>query len=199
MSYIDYFFSSISASAYLASNRFEEIVQKHKATVVYKPFDAFSLFALTGGTPPAQGHPLRQDYRLQELQRQSKNKAPPITIKPQFFQTNVVPASYAIIAAHAGGSGNVTALVQGLLRACWSEEKDMVQEYVIKECLFQSGFDGEITDRELLKGAETYLVNLENAVTDGVFGSLFYFVNKGFRFWGHDKLYDFDTHLSGEL
>ena len=80
MSHIDYFFSPISPFAYLADNGLEEIVQKHKATVVYKPIDAIALFARTGGTPPAQRHPSRQEYRLQELQRQAKKKALPIII-----------------------------------------------------------------------------------------------------------------------
>ena len=69
-----------------------------------------------------------------------------ITIKWQFFPTNAEPASYAVIAAQADGSENFAALAQSLLRACWAEEKDIVHDYVIKECLSQSGFDGEISD-----------------------------------------------------
>ena len=62
--------------------------------------------------------------------------------------------------------GNFAALVQSLLRACWAEEKDIVHDYVIKECLSQSGFDGEISDQEISLGAETFLVKLEEAVTN---------------------------------
>ena len=59
------------------------------------------------------------------------------------------------------GSGDVGALAQSLLRACWSEEKDIAQDDVIKECLNQAGFDPTLADSGLLSGAETYVANLE--------------------------------------
>ena len=59
-----------------------------------------------------------------------------------------------------------------------------MHDYVIKECLSQSEFDGEISDQEFSLGAETFLVNLEIAVTNGVFDSPFYVVDNEFRFWG---------------
>lgn len=197
MSHIDYFFSPISPFTYLANNRLEEILQKHNAAVIYKPIDAIALFARTGGTPPDQRHSSRQEYRLQELQRQSKKRRVPITLKPQFFPTNVAPASYAIIAAQTDGSGNIGALVQNILRACWAEEKDIAKDEVIRDCLVQAGFDPDLTDRGLLSSAETYLANLEEAVISGVFGSPFYVVDNDARFWGQDKLDDLDAHLSG--
>jgi 2-hydroxychromene-2-carboxylate isomerase len=199
MSHIDYFFSPISPFTYLAGRGLEKIVQKHSATVTYKPLDVIALFARTGGTPPPQRHPSRHEYRLQELQRQSKKQGLPITLKPQFFPTNAALASYAIIAAQAAGSGDVGGLAQNLLRACWSEEKDIAQDDVIKECLNQAGFDPALADSGLLSGAETYATNLEEAVTRGVFGSPFYIVDNETRFWGQDRLEDLDAYLAGEL
>ena len=70
------------------------------------------------------------------------------------------------------------------MRACWAEEKDIVHDYVIKECLSQSEFDGEISDQEFSLGAETFLVNLEMAVTNGIFDPPLYVVDNEFRFWG---------------
>ena len=73
--------------------------------------------------------------------------------------------------------------MKSLLRACSAEENDIVHYYVINECLFKSGFDGEISDQEFLLGAETFLVILDEAVTNGVFDSPFYVVDNEFRFW----------------
>ena len=101
MSHIDYFFSPISPFTYLADSGLEEIVREHEATVTYKSINVITLFSRTGGTPPAQRHPLRQEYQLQELQRQSKKQRLPITLKPKYFPTNATPSSYAIIAAQA--------------------------------------------------------------------------------------------------
>ena len=199
LSHIDYFFSPISPFTYLVGNRFEEIVEMRKATVTYKPIDAIALFSLTGGTPPAQRHPSRQEYRFQELQRQSKKKNMPITLKPQFFPTNAALSSYAIITAQADGSGDIGGLVRGVLRACWAEEKDVAEDDVIKDCLRQAGFDPALSDNGLLSGAETYAANLEEALKRGVFGSPFYIVDDGARFWGQDRLDDLDAHLADNL
>jgi 2-hydroxychromene-2-carboxylate isomerase len=199
MSHIDYFFSPISPFTYLAGSGLEETVWKHKATVTYKPIDVIALFSRTGGTPPAQRHPPRQEYRIQKLQRQSKKKNLPITLKPQFIPTNAAPSSYAIVAAQADGSGGVGGLVQWILRACWAKEKDIAQEEVIKDCLLQTGFDPALSDSGLMSGAEIYEANLEEAITCGVFGSPFYIVDDGARFWGQDRLDDLDTHLAGDF
>ena len=72
MSHIDYYFSTISPFSYLAGNRLEVIAAKHGASIAYKPMDVIALFARTGGVAPAERHPARQAYRLQELRRQSK-------------------------------------------------------------------------------------------------------------------------------
>jgi 2-hydroxychromene-2-carboxylate isomerase len=50
-----------------------------------------------------------------------------------------------------------------------------------------------------MSGAEIYEANLEEAITCGVFGSPFYIVDDGARFWGQDRLDDLDTHLAGDL
>jgi 2-hydroxychromene-2-carboxylate isomerase len=86
--------------------------------------------------------------------------------------------------------------VQGLLRACWAEEKDIAQDEVIRACLSEAGFDPALADSGLLMGAETYAANLEEAVEQGVFGAPFYITGDGERFWGQDRLDDLDTHLA---
>jgi 2-hydroxychromene-2-carboxylate isomerase len=86
MPHIDYFFSPISPFTYLADRGLEKIVQKHSTTVAYKLLDVIALFSRTGGTPPPQRHPSRQEYRLQELQRQSKKKSYQSHLSRSFFQ-----------------------------------------------------------------------------------------------------------------
>jgi len=69
MTHIDYFFATMSPFTYFAGNRLEEIAKSNGATVFYKPLDLMALFARTGGTPPAERHVSRQEYRMQELIR----------------------------------------------------------------------------------------------------------------------------------
>ncbi|GAW33256.1 2-hydroxychromene-2-carboxylate isomerase [Roseovarius sp. A-2] len=199
MAHIDYFFSTLSPFAYLAGAGLEEIAARHGANVTYKPLDIMALFARTGGAAPADRHPSRNAYRAQELPRQARKRGLPLNLKPAHWPTNPAPSSYAIIAAQNAGGGDVGALVQSVLRACWAEERDIAEDAVVRDCLQKSGFDPALADRGLLSGAETYAANLEEAVNAGVFGAPFYVVDSGQSFWGQDRLEDLDLHLAGKL
>ena len=133
------------------------------------------------------------------MPRQARKRGLPINLKPAHWPTNPAPSSYAIIAAQKAGGGDVGALVQGVLRACWAEERDIADDAVVRECLTRAGFDPALADSGLLTGAETYAANLEEAVEAGVFGAPFYVVDSGQMFWGQDRLDDLDLHLAGKL
>ena len=196
MATIDFYFSTLSPYTYLAGNRLEQLAAAHDAQITYKPFDIQALFPRTGGTAPKDRHPARQEYRLIEMERQAKKLDLPINLKPAHWPTNAAPSSYAIIAAQNAGGGDLGALVQSILRACWAEEKDIAEDAVIRECLTAAGFDASLADSGLLAGAETYGQNLEDAVSAGVFGAPFYVTGYGAKFWGQDRLDDLDRHLS---
>lgn len=199
MAHIDYFFSTLSPFTYIAGLKLEDIASRHGATITYKPIDIVALFGRTGGTPPKERHPSRQEYRLQELRRQAAKADVEINPQPMFWPTNPAPSSYAVIAAQAAGGGELGRLVYSFLRACWAEEKDIAQDDVVRECLEAAGFDPALADSGLLSGAETYAANTEEAVNRGVFGAPFYITDTDERFWGQDRLVDLDAHLSGKL
>ena len=195
---IEYFLNPVSPNVYLAGTRPAEIAAKHGAELTYRPVDLAGLFQRTGGTPLPERHESRKTYRLQEMRRQAAKRAMPITLQPAHFPTNAAPACYAIIAAQADGTGDLGALVFGLARACWAEEKDMAEDGVIRDCLEAAGFDPGLADRGLLAGAETFGRNLEDAVAKGVFGVPFFIVAEADeRFWGQDRLDDLDAYLAG--
>lgn len=191
---IDYYFATISPFTYLAGTRPAEVAARHGATLVYKPLDIMGLFARTGGTPPAQRHESRQDYRLIELRRTAAKLDMPINPKPAFWPANPAPSSYAIIAAAKDGSGDLAALVAGVTRACWAQDRDIAQDEVIADCLEAAGFDRGLVDSGMMEGAEIYARNLEQAVAAGVFGAPFFIAGEE-KFWGQDRIDDLDAHL----
>lgn len=197
MAHIDYYFATISPFTYLAGGRLEEVAAKHGATVTYKPLDIMALFARTGGTPPPQRHPNRQEYRLQDLRRSAAVAGMPLNIKPAHWPTNPAPSSYAIIGAQEAG-GDVGALAHAFTRAVWAEDRDIADDAVVRDILSANGFEPGLADSSLLIGAETYARNLEDAVNAGVFGAPFYVVGDE-RFWGQDRLSHLDLHLAGDL
>lgn len=198
MARIDYFFATLSPYCYLAGTRLEEMAARQGAEISYKPFDVVSAFARTGGTPPKDRHPSRQEYRAQELVRQARKLGMPFNLKPAHWPTNGAPAAYAFIAAQEAGGGDLGQLAHAISRAVWAEEKDIAEDAVIRECLAGAGFDPALADSGLLVGAETYARNLEEAVERGVFGAPFYIVGDE-RFWGQDRIADLELHLKGDL
>ena len=195
MADIDYFFATLSPFTYLAGTRLEQIAARHGATIIYKPMDIVALFGRTGGTPPKDRHPSRQEYRAQELVRQAEKLKMPFNLKPAHWPTNAAPSSYAIIAAQAAGGGDLGVLAHSFTRACWAEEKDIADDAVVRDCLSKAGFDPDLADSGMLAGAETYAANLEEAAARGVFGAPFYITSDDQRFWGQDRLDDLDMHL----
>lgn len=176
---LDYYFSTLSPFAYLAGTRLEEIARRHGAEITYKPLDIITLFQRTGGTPPKERHPSRQAYRAQELTRLARKTGLRLNPQPKYWPTNAAPSSYAIIAAQKARAGDMGALVHGVLRACWAEERDIAEDAVIRHCLEMAGFDPGLADSGLLGAAETYAANLEDAVEAGVFGAPFYVTGEG--------------------
>jgi len=199
MAHIDYYFSTFSPYSYLAGTRMEDVAQKHGATITYKPIDLVGLFGRTGGLPPGQRHISRQEIRLQEMRRQNKKLGMSLNMKPAHFPTNSAPSSYAVIAAQNVGGGNLAGLCHAFMRACWAEDKDIAQDDVIQACLSENGYDAGLATSGLLVGAETYVANMEEAVTNGVFGAPFYVVDGTEKFWGQDRIGDLDAYLSGDL
>lgn len=198
MTNIDYYFSTISPFTYLAGTRLEEVAKKHGATITYKPLDILAQFARTGGTSPKERHVSRQEYRAQEMRRQSAKTGLAMNMQPAFFPTNMAPCSYAIIAAQNTGGGDVGALVHSITAACWAQELDISDETVIRTCLSGAGFDPELVNSGMLQGAEIYARNLEDAVAAGAFGAPFYVTDSDERFWGQDRVDDLDWYLESK-
>lgn len=195
MSRIDFYFSTISPYAYLAVPRFRALAEARGLEVTFKPFDIIALFARSGGTPVGQRPPARQAYRLADIARQAKRAGLPVNPRPAHFPTNPAPSSYAIIAAQSAGGGDLFALVEAVLAACWAGERNIAEDAVVKEALAAAGFDPGLADTGLFTGAETYGRNLEEAVQAGVFGSPSFVTGDGAVFFGQDRLDDLADHL----
>ncbi|MEP3346895.1 MAG: 2-hydroxychromene-2-carboxylate isomerase [Litoreibacter sp.] len=198
MTQIDVYFSTLSPFTYLAGLRLEGVAAKHGATVNYKPMDIMGLFGRTGGTPPGQRHPNRQEWRLLDMERSAKKLGMPINLKPAHWPTNPAPSCYAIIAAQASGA-DVGELIHGFTTACWAEERDISSDEVVRDVLTAAGLDPALADKDMLGSAEQYTKNTDDAVAAGVFGAPTYITDTGARFWGQDKIEDLDLHLSGKL
>ena len=194
MAHIDYYTFPLSPFTYLAEKDLETIAAKHGASIHYKPFNLMHIFAETNTPGVPDRHPNIIAYRTQELQRISQRRNVAINLKPAHWPTNPLPACYAMIAAQETGSGDMAGLVQGLLRACWAEEKDISQDDVINACLTANGFTADLMNQETDKLAAIYAQNTTEALSSGVFGAPTYIVGEQI-FWGQDRLDYLDDYL----
>ena len=195
MANIDYYFMTLSPWCYVAGLRLEEVAAKHGAQITYKPVNLPKVFEATGGQMPKDRHPNRQRFRLDEMRRVSAKLGMPLNLKPAHWPTNGAPSCYAIIAAQEAGGGDLGGLTHALLRACWTEEKDIAEDSVIRAALEAHGFDAGLADTGMLQGAEVFERNTEEAIARGAFGAPTYMVDDEL-FWGQDRIEYLDDYLA---
>ncbi len=197
MAHIDYYFTVLSPFAYLAGDSMEKVAAKNGSTVSYKPVDIMKLFGEMGGTPPAQRHDSRKEYRLQELKRLSKLSGLPLNLAPAHWPTDQKPASAMIAAAEAAGA-DAGALTRAVMKAVWAEERQIADAETLDAIVAECGIDRAALEPHLAAATEGFDARTDEAMSKGVFGAPFYIVGDE-RFWGQDRVEHLDAHLSGKL
>jgi len=193
---VDYYLSLNSPYAYLGSGQLEEIARKHGAELRVKPVDFGTIFPNTGGLPLAKRAPARQAYRLVELRRWSDSRGLPLTLHPKYFPAPELAAACAVIAAGATG-GDPLRLAHAILRAVWSEERNIADAGTLDALCNETGHYGlNVMAKAYDPETRTaYRQLTEEALESGVFGAPTY-VYQGELFWGQDRLDFLDRKLA---
>lgn len=193
---IDYFFSLHSPWAYLGHEPFMAIVARHGLSVNYKPVFLGNVFDQTGGLPLARRHPVRQAYRMFELQRWREKRGRSFVLKPKHVPFNPSLADRFVIGAVTLGH-DPDAFLRLAFAAVWEKELNLAERETLVALAHEAGLDGSRLD-EIACSTSTeaiYTLNVENAVSQGVFGSPAYVVD-GEVFWGQDRLDLLDDMLT---
>ena len=193
---VDYYFSVASPWAYLGSERFSQIVQRHNAQVAVMPVELARVFAATGGATFQDRAPQRQAYRQLELARWSRRLDIPLTLKPRFYPVDRRPASCLLIAARQMGLPAL-ALSHRVLRAIWHEERDIADWDTLLQLGLEAGLDAKalVAAARRPAVAQQYEWDTEQAIAAQVFGAPAYLVD-GELFWGQDRLDFFEERLA---
>ncbi len=189
MKTIDYYLSPMSPWTYLGHARLVEIAGRHGATINVRPVDYGRIFPVSGGLPLSKRAPQRQAYRLAELARWRDHLGVALTVQPKFFPYESSLASRLIIAADSRGSGAALRLAGAILKACWSEERNMADEGELANVAREQGLE----PRGLMAAAKSdeararYDELTAEAIELQVFGAPTYVYNSEL-FWGQDRL-----------
>jgi len=194
---VECYYSLSSPWAYFAGPRIVEIARRHHAQVIVKPYDFQEVAPKTGGIPILTRPMPRQTYHALELQRWSKFLGMPLNAKPRFYPPvdNKTPG-HTVIAAQQLGYDYLR-LSHAILRAIWSEERNVALPETRKQIADENDMDGDTLIR-LEKSdpvVAEYRRNTDEVEQLGVFGAPTY-VFEGELFWGQDRLDFLDRALA---
>src|SRR6476661_855700 len=112
---VDYYFSFQSPWAYIGHKTFRDVADHHGLKVNHKPVVLVDLFSETGGLPLLRRHPVRQRYRMVELQRWRDKRGLKFHLQPANWPFNARLADGLIIATVEAGHDP-----DGLLRRAYA-------------------------------------------------------------------------------
>jgi 2-hydroxychromene-2-carboxylate isomerase len=191
-----YYYHALSSPwAYLGWPQFKTLIEMHDLDVVVRPT---RIVPDNGGVPLRSRPQPRQDYHAVELDRWRKRLDMPLVLKPKYYPTNNEFSVRMVIAADREGLPALE-LSHALLRALWSEEKDVTVPEVRIAVADGLGLDGKrlqaMEDEPEI--VQAWLDSHEEAKRRGVFGTPTW-IYKDVLYWGQDRLSFLDDALSAE-
>ena len=185
---VDYFLALSSPYTYLGHRRFEELAARLGLTVNYKPTNMGEVFPVSGGLPVKQRAPQRQAYRFMELKRWRAYQDVPLNLEPKHFPVPDAGAARMVIAAMEAGR-HPGALIGGILRAVWAEERNIADAETLSAIAAETGYDANLLAEQaaLPETENLYKTHTAEAIERGVFGVPTWGFD-GELFWGQDRL-----------
>src|SRR5690348_7395855 len=185
---VDYYFSFSSPWAYIGHKAFRGVVDAYGLKVNHKPVILVDLFSETGGLPLIKRHPVRQRYRMVELQRWRDKRGLNFHFRPKHVPLNARLADGVVIAAVEAGL-DPDPYLRRAFPAVWEQELDLADPDVVTRLADGAGLPGE---RLVARSAcddisAVYEQNRQEAIAADVFGSPVYVLD-GEVFWGQDRI-----------
>ena len=184
---VDYYFSFQSPWAYIGHGPFREVVSAYDLKVNLRPVVLVDLFSETGGLPLMRRHPVRQRYRMVELQRWRDKRGLKFHLQPSNWPFNARLADGVVIAA-VEAELDPDKYMRRAFAAVWEDQLNMADPQTIAKIADETGLPGQkLVERSASDAVgATYEQNRQDAITSDVFGSPVYVLD-GEVFWGQDR------------
>lgn len=185
---IDYYFSLTSPWAYIGHALFRKVVSTYNCKVNPKPLMLADLFSETGGLPLLKRHPVRQRYRMLELQRWRDKRGLDFHLRPAHSPFNGRLADGVVIATVEAGYDP-----DSFLRRAFSGVFERQLDLAAPATLIKLADDSGLPGKRLIERAGSdeigavYEQNRNDALAADVFGSPAYVLD-GEVFWGQDRI-----------
>lgn len=185
---IDYFLTSVSPWTYLGHRLIQEVAARHGAILNVRPVNLGDMFKVSGQVSLADRTPVRQRYRMLELQRFADLRGRKVNLRPKHFPTNPALADHTIIAVIEGGQSPLD-YMDRVFSAVWADEREIADAAVLADLLAASGLDAKAV-LERANSAEVAAIraaNTEAAIAADATGVPSFVLN-GEAFWGQDRI-----------
>jgi len=185
---IDYYFSLQSPWAYIGHKTFREVVNAYGLNVHHKPVVLVDLFSETGGLPLLKRHPVRQRYRMVELQRWRDKRGLTFQLQPANWPFNARLADGLVVAAIEADL-DPDPFLRRAFAGIWEDQLNLADPAT----LVKLADDCALPGTQLLERSGTeeiskiYEQNRQDALAADVFGSPAYVLD-GEVFWGQDRI-----------
>ena len=185
---IYYYFSLQSPWAYIGHQAFRDVVTAHDLTVNHKPVVLVDLFSETGGLPLLKRHPVRQRYRMVELQRWRDKRGLRFKLQPAHWPFNARLADGVVIAVIEAGH-DPDPFLRRAFAGIWEDELNLADAATLVRLADDCGLPGKtLVERSGTDEiGEKYEQNRQDALAADVFGSPAYVLD-GEVFWGQDRI-----------
>ena len=185
---IDYYLSLQSPWAYIGHKLFREVVSGYDLKVNHKPVVLVDLFSETGGQPLLKRHPVRQRYRMVELQRWRDKRGLQFKLQPANWPFNARLVDGLVIAAIEAGH-DPDPFLRRAFAGVWEDELNLADAATLVRLADDSGLPGKalVEQSQTDDIGQKYEQNRQDALAADVFGSPAYVLD-GEVFWGQDRI-----------
>src|SRR5262249_43825891 len=185
---VDYYFSLQSPWAYIGHKLFRGGASTYDLRVNHKPVVLVDLFSETGGLPLLKRHPVRQRYRMVELQRWRDKRGLDFHLQPANWPFNARLADGVVIAAMEAGF-DPDPYLRWAFPAVWEGQLNLADPAVVAKIADDAGLPGKkLVERSASDEiSAVYEQNRQDAISADVFGSPVYVLD-GEVFWGQDRI-----------
>lgn len=193
---IDYYYTSTSPFTWFGHKALCEVAAKHGKQINYKPVNLMEVWKSSGAVPPPQRPPMRQRYRLLELQRIAHYRGLTVIPQPDSFPANPERADLCCIVLVQRGDDPGDFLFS-VGEALWSQDRQIADESILAELLTKAGFDGDevVATSKESQYSEVRNSNSQDAIALDVVGAPSY-VYQDEVFWGQDRVDYLDKMIS---
>lgn len=194
--HIDYYLSVISPFAYMGHNAFFEMAARNGKSVNIKIFSMADIFKNSGAAPVPQRPPVRQRYRLLELQRISELRGFKVNTKPTHFPIDATRVDLCACALLNQGK-DIKSFIFAAPEAFWTNDLHVVDEGVLGDILEACGHDAAAILAASLEqsSADLHAKTTKEAMENDAVGAPAY-VYDGEVFWGQDRIEYLDRMIS---